>query len=184
MTAFEDLKSDWNNQPEHNTPEDGIELIVKKMTAIKRKQGITNIVLSITILILAGFFFYIEAHKNTTVSMALLLMISSLVVRILVEYYSINRLKKMDVTKNSSVFNENMVTYYKRRITTHYITTPIIIVLYSIGFITLMPYFKENLSSGFYTYISVSAIIILIAMVLFIGKQIKKELSVLKEIQD
>ena len=125
------------------------------MTSLKRKQGIKIFVLLITILILVGFFFYIEAYRNITVSMALLLMIGSLFVRIFVELLSINKLKKIDVTKNSSVFSEKMVAYYKSRIRTHYITTPIIIALYSIGFIILMPFFKENLSSGFYTYIAI-----------------------------
>lgn len=184
MTTFEDLKSDWDNQPKQNTPKDGSELIIQKMSFLKRKQAIKIIVLLITILILVGFFFYIEAYRNTTVSMALLLMIGSLFVRIFIELLSINKLKKIDVTKNSSVFSENMVAYYKSRIRTHYITTPIIIALYSIGFIILMPFFKENLSSGFYTYISVSAIVVLIVMVLFIRKQIIKELAILKGINN
>ena len=184
MTTFKDLKSQWENQPEHHIPKDGSELIVQKMNTIKRKQGITNNVLFVTILILVGFFLYIEAYKNTTVTLALLLMMGSLLVRIFVEYLSIQKLKAIDVTKNSSVFNEDMIVYYKRRIRTHYITTPIIMILYSIGFIILMPFFKESLSSGFYTYICMSAIIVLVVMVFFIGKQIKKELSILRGIQD
>ena len=184
MTTFKDLKSQWDSQPKHNIPNGGSELIIKKMTTLKRKQAITNIVLLITILILVGFFFYIKAYKNTTVASALLVMVGSLFVRIFIEYLSIKELNTIDVTKNATAFSENMISYYKRRIRTHYIITPIIIVLYSIGFMILMPFFKDNLSRGFYTYISVSAIIILIIMVFFIGKQIKKELSILKGIQD
>lgn len=180
MTTFEDLKSQWENQPQENTPNNGSELIVKKINRIKRKQGITNIVLLITTGILISFFFYIEAYKYKVVSFGLLLMISSLGVRIFIEYFSLKKLKQINITTNAVVFNKNMTAYYKKRIRTHYVSTPIIILLYSVGFIILLPSFKKSLSAGFYNYIICSALIILIIMVLYIRKQINEELSVLK----
>nr|WP_321221245.1 hypothetical protein [uncultured Psychroserpens sp.] len=180
MTTFEDLKSDWKNQPEQNIPEDGFKIIIQKINELKRKQIITNVVLILTILILVGFFFYIQAYNSTTVTLLLLLMISVLLIRVIIEYISIKKLKNIDVTANSSVFNSNIKAYYKKRIKTHYIITPIIILLYSLGFILLLPSFKIHLSEGFYTYIIFSAIITLIVMVLFIRKQIKKELLIVK----
>lgn len=183
MTTFEDLKSHWDKQPKQKIPENGSEIIIKKMNGLKRKQQIANVVLLTTVLILVGFFFYIEAYRVKLVSFALLLMIGALLVRVLFEYFSIKKLKQIDVTKDVSTFNQNIIDYYKKRLKTHYITTPIIIVLYIIGFLILMPFFKDNLSSGFYTYISVSSIVLLIILVLFIGKQIKKELSILKGIR-
>jgi len=184
MTTFEDLKSQWENQPEQNTPSKGSELIVQKMNNIKRKQGISNIVLLVTVLILVAFFIYIEAYNNTTVTLALLLMISSLLVRIIIEFFSIRKLKTIDITKSSTDFKTNIVAYYKNRIITHYIMTPVIILLYSIGFIILLPFFKKYLSEGFYTYILVSAIVVLFVMVFFIRKQIKKELLILKGLRE
>ena len=184
MTTFEDLKSQWENQPQENTPNNGSELIVQKINTIKRKQRITNSVLCVTIGILISFFFYIEAYKFGIVSFALILMISSLFVRILIEYISLKKLKQINITTNAAVFNENMIAYYKNRIRTHYVSTPIIILLYSVGFIILLPSFKKSLSVGFYNYIIGSAIIILIIMVIYIRKQTKKELSVLKGISN
>ncbi|WP_204344439.1 hypothetical protein [Psychroserpens algicola] len=183
MTTFEDLKSQWENQPQQNTPDEGSKLIVSKMNGLRKKQAITNRVLWITVVILIGFFFYVEAFNNRTVTLALLLMISSLLVRIFIEYFSIKKLKGIDITKNSTAFRTNIITYYKSRIRTHYITTPIIIILYSLGFILLLPTFKKELSEGFYTYIICSAVIILIVMGFFIRNQIKKELSILKGLQ-
>jgi hypothetical protein len=180
MITFEDLKSQWKNQQQENTPNNGSELIVKKIDTIKRKQRITNVVLLSTIGILTSFFFYVDAYKYGLVSFALVLMISSLLVRIFIEYISLKKLKHINITTNAAVFNINMITYYKNRIRTHYVSTPIIILLYSVGFIILLPFFKKSLSAGFYNYIICSAIIILIIMVFYIRKQIKKELSVLK----
>ncbi|MDG5491141.1 hypothetical protein [Psychroserpens sp. SPM9] len=180
---FEDLKSQWENQPQPNTPEQGSKLIVDKMKGLSKKQAITNWVLWTTILILIGFFFYVEAFNDTIVTFALLLMMSSLLVRIFVEYFSIKKLRAIDVTENSSVFRTTIISYYKSRIRTHYVTTPIIIILYSFGFILLLPTFKRELSEGFYTYIVCSAVIVLIVMVIFIRNQIKNELSILKGLQ-
>ena len=75
-----------------------------------------------------------------------------------------------------------MVGYYKRRIKTHYIITPIILIFYIVGFVILLPFFRESLSSGFYTYIKVSAIVLLFGLGFLIKKQVQKELNILKEI--
>jgi hypothetical protein len=114
MTTFEDLKSQWENQPQKNTPNNGSELIVQKINTIKRKQRIINLVLFVTIGILTSFFFYIEAYKFGLVSFALILMISSLFVRILIEYISLKKLKQINITTNVAVFDKNIIAYYKK----------------------------------------------------------------------
>ena len=183
MTTFKDLKSQWETQPEQDIPNDGTRLITDKINRIKKKQGIARSVLVITTLILIGFFFYIKAFKVGLVSFALGLMIASLLIRVLIEYFSTKKLNRIDITMNSSSFSKQMIAYYKKRIQTHYIATPIIIVCYSIGFIILLPFFKKSLSNGFYNYIIVSAIIVLLVLLFFIAKQIKAELLILKKMQ-
>ncbi len=180
MTTFENLKSQWDNQTELTIPENGSKIIINKMTFLKKKQRITNIVLSITAIVLFGFFFYIAAYNNTKASIALLLMFGALIVRILVERLSIKKLYKLDVTTNNITFKQRMVHYYKSRINTHYVITPVLIVLYVTGFVILMPFFKQGMSTGFYTYIQVSGIATLCVLVFFIGRQIAKELKILK----
>ncbi|NMH89285.1 hypothetical protein [Flavivirga algicola] len=180
MTTFENLKSQWDNQPELKTPDNGSKMIIEKVTFLKRKQRITNFVLTITAIILLGFFFYIAAYNNTKVSMALLLMFGAVLARIIVEKLSIRKLYKLDVTANNMTFRQKVVYYYKSRITTHYVITPILIILYITGFMILMPYFKQGLSTGFYTYIQVSGFMTLFVLVLLIGKQIAKEMKILK----
>ena len=184
MKTFEDLKSQWEEQPQPKIPHDGSKIIMQKINAIQNKQRITNGVLLTTTMVLIGFFFYINAYSHLIVSLGLSLMIGSLIVRILIEYLSIKALKRMDFTKNAVAFRTHMISYYKKRLNTHYIATPIILTLYAIGFIILLPSFKESLSKGFYTYIIVSAIAILIIMIFFIGKQIQKELRSLKQIKN
>jgi hypothetical protein len=118
------------------------------------------------------------------VSIALLLMISSLLVRIGIEYFSIKRLKAINQNLDFNIFKERMIRYYKNRVNTHYIVTPIIIALYTLGFIILLPFFKLALSNFFYSYIVLSAIIILVIGVFLIGKQIQKELLIPRGLTD
>lgn len=182
MTVFKDLKSQWDSQPKIEVPKNGLKQIIEKIVFIKNKQRITNIVLGTMIVILCFFFFYITAYSNTLVSIALLLMIGALIIRIYVERFSIKLLKQLDVTIDSTTFKHKMIDYYKKRVKIHYILTPILIIIYTIGFILLLPFFKEALSWGFYSYIKISGIIILIVLGFFIRKQILKELLILKEL--
>ena len=183
MITFENLQAEWNNQPEFNIPEEGTKAITKKVSFLKRKQQITNIVLSITAIILIGFFFYVAAYRVNAAMYGLFLMIGSLAIRIGVEVLSVRKLRHLDMVLNASVFKEKLVAYYRKRIKIHYILTPLAIIAYCIGFMQLLPIFKENLSSGFYTYIVVSSIVLLLILGLFIAKQIKNELSLLQELK-
>ena len=182
MTKFKDLKSQWENQSELKTPNNGSEQIIQRMNFVKRKQLITNIVLGVTSIVLVSFFFYIKAYKNEIVAFALLLMIGSLLIRIFIENRSSQKLKNINITVDARTFKQKMIEYYKKRIKIHYVITPVIVALYIIGFIMLLPFFKQELSTGFYIYIKLSAIMILIVLTIFIRKQVLKERNTLKEL--
>jgi hypothetical protein len=184
MTSFEDIKTQWKDQKNIDIPNNGHKIIMKKVSDIKKKQKQTNIILFLTILVLIAFFVYIAAYKYLIVASALLLMIGSLAVRIGLELQSIKNLSRLNVNISASSFKENIIGYYKNRVHIHLIWTPIIILIYSIGFVMMLPSFKASLSSGFYTYILVSSVVILVILSFFIYKQITKELSVLKELTD
>lgn len=183
MTTFEDLQSQWKKQSNIQTPSNGGEQIRDKVRLIRKKQGIANTVLAITVTILIFFFFYVSAYKHQTPMIGLSLMIGSIAIRIGLEILSIKNLKNSNVTEAIEIFKKQMVDYYKKRVKIHFIITPIIIITYCIGFIMLLPSFKESLSPGFYSYIKVSSIIILIVLGVFIAKQIKDELTILKELK-
>lgn len=182
MTNFEDLKSQWDNQPKSKSPVDGSKQIIKRIHFVKQKQRLTNIVLGITAIVLISFFIYIKAYRNAIVTAALLLMIGSLLSRILIEIVSSRKLKNMNVTLDAGRFKQKMIAYYKKRMKIHYIITPVIAALYIVGFILLLPFFKEELSNGFYLYIKVSAVVVFLSLTIFIRKEVLKELKILKEL--
>lgn len=183
MTVFEDLKEQWADQPKPQVPDDGVKKIIEKITSIRKKQRITNVVLSITALVLIGFFFYISAYKFQTVTLGLLLMIGGLILRIGIEYSSIRNLKRMNVSTDAQSFKERMIQYYRGRTKVHFIVTPLIVIAYCIGFVSLLPSFKATLSSGFYSYIVISSVVLLVVLGVFIVKQVQKELMMLNELK-
>ncbi|MEM9680512.1 MAG: hypothetical protein AAF901_09335 [Bacteroidota bacterium] len=180
MKNFEDIKAEWQNQGDTKAPENGTDKIIKKTNYIKRGQHITNAVLGITALLLITFFFYIEAYLEARAILGLALMIGGLVVRIIIEIFSIRKINQIKYDVAFEEFKQRMMRYYKTRVNTHYVMTPIILATYVIGFLILMSLFKANLSRGFYTYIQVSGLVVLVAGVILIYKQVKKELLILK----
>ena len=182
MKTFDDLKSQWQEQTLSEIPKDGSKAVLKKIDFIQSKQRITNRVLLTTTVILIGFFVYIKAYNTMVVAFNLLLMIGTLLVRIAIEYFSIKKLKRLDLTQDALTFKADMIAYYKVRLKTHYIATPIIIFFYSVGFYLLLPSFKQSLSQGFYTYVWVSAIFLLFILIFFIAREIRRELKFLKSI--
>lgn len=180
---FENIKSQWENQSQSETPIDGAKKIIEKMAYTRKKQKITNVILTSTAVVLVVFFFYISAYKIQTVMIGLLLMIGALAIRIGLELYSLRTLKTMNISEDANGFKLQMIRYYQNRTKVHFIITPIVIIIYSIGFVMLLPAFKSNLSLGFYNYIVVSSIVLLLILGLFIAKQIRNELVVLRELK-
>ncbi|WP_281541847.1 hypothetical protein [Maribacter aestuarii] len=183
MTSFNELKSEWGNQPEMKPSQDDFQTMLKRIKTIKNKQRITNVILGITLLVLCFFFIYISGYKNNTVIIGLSLMIGSLVVRIGIEVLSIKKLKSLNVLLKPREYKSELTSYYKNRTLVHYVFTPLIIAIYCSGFILLLPLFKASLSSGFYTYIVISSIVVLFVLGSFIVVQIRRELTELKRLK-
>ena len=109
MKTFDDLKSQWQEQTLSEIPKDGSKAVLKKIDFIQSKQRITNRVLLTTTVILIGFFVYIKAYNTMVVAFNLLLMIGTLLVRIAIEYFSIKKLKRLDLTQDALTFKADMI---------------------------------------------------------------------------
>ncbi len=181
---FEDLKSQWKKQPKAEAPENGAKSIAKKINTMRKKQLITNMVLGATLLILIGFFFYIMAYRDQTVLWGLVTMMGALLGRIVIEIYSVRRLGKLNIGLDARQFKNRMTAYYQKRKGIHYILTPLILLAYCGGFVRLLPAFKAHLSGGFYTYIVVSSVVLIVFFSIFIGYHVRKELAILKTLKE
>lgn len=183
MEVFDELKSQWGKQSQLEVPIDGAKQVMDKIRSIKKQQRITNLILACTGLVLIFFFFYISAYQFRTVTIGLLLMISALLIRIGLEFFSIRTLKRLNITEDAIRFKQHLTKYYKNRTRVHFIFTPLIIIQYCIGFMMLLPAFKSSLTEGFYSYIVISSVLLLVVLSWFIAKQIKNELRMLKDLK-
>ena len=183
MIDFNTLQSQWKDQKNINPGKDDYQLVTKKFKKLQRDQHTTKFVLIGTLAVLVFFFIYVYAFKNMTMTIGLSLMMGSLVLRILIEFLSIKRLKSIHTFISVNEFKTRLIAYYKTRTKTHYVASPIIVMAYITGFVMMLPLFKMNLSRGFYLYIVISAITVLLVLGTFIMKKVRQELKDLKVLQ-
>lgn len=180
MEEFEKIKQHWQEQTITAPSAEDFKNLKQRISQVAAKQKISNIVLLLTAGILVYFFYHIGALAVTKVALALAVMIGVLLLRVAVELFSIKTLKKISTALDFSSFNGKLQDYYKNRIGVHVILTPIAILIYCFSFWTLLPSFKANLSEGFYHYIIVSSIVVLVVLGILIFTQVYKELQILK----
>lgn len=179
MNEFNDILSGWKNQaipPAANNAADITNLARKRINDSRKKHIVTIAVLGITCLVLLAFAISIGAGSSQFVT-GIGLMIAALTVRIGVEWWSSEQLKKLDVGENASVYLKHLVRFYQIRKKIHGSFTVITFSLYVLGFTILLPIFKANLSHGFFVYIIVSGIVIFGSLIYFIRKKINEELK-------
>lgn len=182
MSDYNDIKKQWAAREIPHMSKRATETIIQKSNSIRRKQRIGQIVLAITSVILILFFFYISAYKNAVVFLGLGIMIGSLLLRIAIEFFAMVKKENFPADRDMKKFNQDLITFYRRRKYIHYIVTPALFISYILGFVMLLPSFKESLSSGFYLYILASSVVIFIALAVLIGVQVRRELRLLSEL--
>lgn len=180
MKTFEDIQSQWERMAEPRIPKDGAQRVIEKIRTLKRKQRIASTVLTATVAILLFFFFYITAYKSTPTMIGLFMMMGALLVRIVLEVLSTKTLGKLNMDHETTKFKKGLIAHFSRRRWIHFLITPLVFVVYIAGFVMLLPAFEENLSSGFYTYVVVSSIVVLTFLAGFVSYHIYKEHLILK----
>lgn len=159
------------------------ENIFAKAKTQRNEQYISITVMSLTLVILIAYTFYYAYNQWNTFNLGLMLMISSLVFRISLEFYSLYRKDKQLISMPQRAYYSYLQKFYKTRLVVNYVITPICIAVYSFGFYLLLPYFKDYFSSGFYTYILISGVLSIAVVVAIIVNSIRKEQRFLDQLQ-
>ena len=183
MNDFEELKKNWMVQPIEKPSDTEFIKLKQRISGVARKQWIANIVFLTTILVLMYFFYHIKAMQYQDVALALITMIGVLLVRAILESFSLGHLKTLSATLDIEKFKSKLEKYHKQRILVHVVLTPLLLGLYSFAFWTMLPNFKANLSKGFYNYILISSTVLLLFFSFFIFFQVRKELRTLKALK-
>lgn len=186
MSDFKSLQSIWTNQ--EATIQKPSEEVIRESNRLQKKlingKRWTVAILSTTVLVCVCFMFYISAHKFTQVFIGIGLMISSLTVRVVIELVSMQRFRKIKEIVSFRECSRDLIKFYQWRKKISYVFVPIIFTLYVIGFVLLLPSFKESLSTGFYNYVLFSGIGILLFFVFYIRKQVLSEIEIIKQLTE
>lgn len=183
MKDFESLQNVWEEQLDPEKQTTATDLIKKAKAhtkTIKRKHFWTIAVLLVTLFIIVAYFIWINFYGLNFFTIGLGLMMGMLLIRIVLEFISIRKFKKIAIGTSFEDYSQLVVKYYHWRKKIHYVFTPVIYFSYFIGFALILPILKDNLSKDFYNYVLISGIVIFIGLALFIYKQIKRELDLIK----
>ena len=170
----------WSRQG-HDFTIDDSNTIVHKAKKQRRGQYITIAILTITVLTLLVFALYVVEQWNDF-TLGLTFMISSLVFRVFLEFITLYQKESQLVSLDNKSFRTYLKKYYQQRLGINYFITPICFALYVIGFLKLLPYFKQEFSQGFYTYIVISGAVSLLLLLGIIANSIVKEHRFLAEL--
>ena len=179
MKEFNNMISGWKNQtipPSANKASDIADLARKRLKDTQKKHVATIGVLGTTLFILTGFALY-SGGKSSLFVVGIGLMIAALGVRIAVEWWSSLQLKKLNIREDLSNYLKQLTGFHQTRKKIHGKFTVITFGLYVVGFGMLLPFFKASLSTGFFTYIIVSGIVVFGVLIYFIRKKINEELK-------
>ncbi|KAB8151366.1 hypothetical protein EZY14_018690 [Kordia sp. TARA_039_SRF] len=180
---FKDIQNTWQQQSEqHNIPD--FTPTQQKLKKIRKGQRITQLILSITGIVLISFFFYISAYKFSGTLLGMSLLISVIVIRVWIEIRSQQKLRKMNVLLSLEDFKTQLISYYEQRKKLAFTTIPVLLLVYNIGVGIMMYYFYQYLSRGFFYYITISYVVSFVILFYFIRKQVLNELKTLKNLQE
>lgn len=156
--------------------------IIKKAKKQRAGQFITITVLSVTVLVLIAYAIAFIGSSWNNFALGLMLMISSLTFRIILEIITIYRKEYLLISLDNQAFQGYLKKYYSMRLRINYAITPICFGIYVYGFTLLLPYFKSAFSEGFYTYIVISGIVSLLVIAAIVINSILKEHRFLREL--
>ncbi|WP_108801684.1 hypothetical protein [Aquimarina sp. Aq107] len=184
---FEALQSQWKenkNSIKRNSPDsDEMFSVIKKKKSWSTRFHYGNIVvLSLVLIGIASFFYFVAPVQELLSRIGVGCMIGGLFLRILIEIISVSKAKKIKMTDNALQTTNDTIAFYNFRKKIHGPITIGIIVLYTVGFYVITPEFSLYFKTWQMILIDVSYIVGAIIPYLAVRKNIKKEIRILLEI--
>ncbi|CAM1343117.1 hypothetical protein [Tenacibaculum amylolyticum] len=186
---FSSLQQQWKNNQQHIAfSASSLNDLHKKIQQKERENYFfyygTISTLSITLIVISLFFYYVAPVQESLSRIGAGLMITGLIFRIIIEIFSIYKAKRVNKSDSTLTATENLLIFHKFRKTIHQIVAPIVVILYTIGFYLITPEFSKHMPFWRIVLIDVSYVVIGIILFIVIRKGIKKEMVKLQEIID
>lgn len=185
---IDDLKSLWKRAGE-SVKDNAAETHVLIKMAQKRKAGATRmhalniLVLVITLAGISAFFIYVAKFQQLISHVGVTLMVGGLLVRIVIEIFSVYLATRIDMSENALHTNNRFLHFYRFRKAVHGPVTITILVLYTVGFYMLTPEFSEYFSLPMMILIDASYIVAAVIFGWNILMAVRKEMRYLNEIK-
>ena len=181
MEKFEELQTIWNQQSDLNPTQNSsqiIKLAEQKSKIITVKHFWTIGILSMLAFVLIAYYIWACDYESMgfIFTLGLRTMILVIIIRIILEIVSVIKFKKINFNDDFKNHTLRLKKFYTLRKTIHYVLTPIIYLLYILGFTALIPQFKHSFSNGMFLYIIISGFGFLIFFSFFMIKEIKKDI--------
>ena len=187
MNAFTDLEAAWKQQAntgkQRPASEQLVQLAEQQARQLKAKFRWTMGLLSLTVLVLAGYFATYAGFRFTAFSGGLLMMMGSLLIRIVLEWISARQFRRLDVQAHFTSSLQQLTAFYRKRRLLHLVITPLLYAAYTIGFVLLLPVFRQEFSAGFYYYLLASGFGSLVVLAWVIFRTNRRELTILAQLQ-
>ncbi|MEO1654763.1 MAG: hypothetical protein AAFU64_14545 [Bacteroidota bacterium] len=184
---IDDLKEMWQKSkanPPRNLP--STQELIDQAQQKKRQSIVLQftaiMVLSGTLLVLIIFFNWFAPLKNGLSLLGKGLMQAVLLIRILVEVYSIYRAQRIEIVTNAYKSNQEQLAYYQYRKKLHGSFTIGLLAIYSLGFLMLGPEFSWHFNTLGMLLIYGSYLPAALITTYFIRKGIRDEMKVQKEL--
>ena len=185
---LEDLKGLWDSERKKiSSSSQNVVTIISAAQKTKNsavKVHLVNIfILLATLAGIAAFFTYVANFSQPVSHIGVTLMMGVLIVRIVLECYSIYLSVKIDLSESSIKTNDAFLKFYQFRKRIHGPVTVTILVLYTIGFYMLTPEFSLYFSVPVMVLVDLSYIAGALIVGFSIRKGIRKEMTYLNEIR-
>jgi len=183
MKTFENLQDIWNAQSISNNKKTTGELITiaeKHAKKIKSNHMGTLLIIGFTTLILIAYFLWIGSHSFSLFTLGLGLMIASMLIRIMIEGISIRKFNLIKTELPLLEYSKKATHFYDWRKKIHFVVTPIIYLVYTLGFSMMIPTLREEFSTPFFIYLLVSGYGFLFGFAFFLRKKLKNEMEILE----
>lgn len=182
-----ELRQLWQAAKQTTKPSssDAKALIVRARAHQKRTRNfhLSNIIILLTTMIgLIAFFYYVAPLQTLLSHVGIGLMLGGLLLRILIEGYSMMRGLRIDLSVNAQQATDDALAFHRLRKTIHGPFTIVIVLLYSIGFYLLTPEFSRYFTLPWMILIDGSYLVGATILIVLIRRGVRQEMTALSEL--
>lgn len=186
---MDEFKNKWKKAKEAAIlPPQNIEALIDSAQQKKRSNLYFHygniIILSITLIGLSLFFYYVAPFRELLSRTGVALMLGGLIIRIVIEIYSVLKSKKIRMLNDAASTTSDTLEFYRFRKKIHGPVTITIVALYCLGFIMLGPEFSKYIALEWMILMYLSFVLGAVLLIWQIGKGIQKEMKILLELAE